>query len=357
MTVNNILHGLSALVPLRRENVFSASIHPRVKRQGILEVANKEELYIFLHIPKCAGTTFIKHIKKNFPEDEAIGLDPDKLGLKKDRFLHADYINGVKKYFDKFTNKQKDKIRIIYGHTVPYGVHRLFERPHRYMTFVREPLSRVLSIYNYNATLYNNADSNGKKEDFYKHVLLINGKVPSFEEWVKKKWEKLRFYKTVAPFMPRFLQDLGFLDKGSLDQKKILAGIEKFYFVGLTNHYEDDSAFLYHKLKINKFFLSSNISKNYITHEQFLKVKSFISEKTKDGRKLYNSAVKFNEKFKEKHKEYESIVKEVNRKRKILLPFTQTIYDFPYLIHFSSRALRERSKIYSIGIGFIKGRS
>ena len=47
-----------------------------------------------------------------------------------------------------YTAAQKSCIRLVHGH-VEYGVHRHFEQPCLYITFLRDPVKRLISYYNH----------------------------------------------------------------------------------------------------------------------------------------------------------------------------------------------------------------
>ncbi len=135
---------------------------------------SNEYLYVFLHIPKCAGSTFLKHIQKNFDSDEAIEIDKLTLDLLKKYSEAEDYLKVLNKHFSKYSEEEKNKVKIIYGHTAAWGVHKIFNKKARYFTFVSDPLKRTASFYNYYKMLYLNANETERKNVFYKDILLVN---------------------------------------------------------------------------------------------------------------------------------------------------------------------------------------
>jgi hypothetical protein len=88
-----------------------------------------EQLY-FIHVPKCAGTSFISLLDERYVIDEIIPTHYD--------------INMLR---DKITDKQLAGYRFIRGH-LPYDmvVPRLPEHP-RILTFLREPVVRLISNF------------------------------------------------------------------------------------------------------------------------------------------------------------------------------------------------------------------
>jgi hypothetical protein len=85
-------------------------------------------VYIFLHIPKTGGTTLYNLA--------AAALPP--AFLLNDRASMAEFL--------QIPQAERDAIRFIYGH-IPPGAHRFLTRPARYITFLREPIDRVVSAY------------------------------------------------------------------------------------------------------------------------------------------------------------------------------------------------------------------
>src|SRR3989344_1068676 len=122
---------------------------------------SKDTLYIFLHIPKCAGSTFEYHIRNNFKKEEIIELNESFIAPylqgKSIAFLSYKEKNKIKKqcfekfknYIDELSDDQKNRIKVIYGHYVFYGIHTFLNKNPRYVTFIRNPISMILSAYNF----------------------------------------------------------------------------------------------------------------------------------------------------------------------------------------------------------------
>jgi hypothetical protein len=92
-------------------------------------------LMIFVHIPKTAGTTFREILDRQFMPSQIRRIGPD---------FQAG-INQIK----ALPGAEKDRIGCISGH-LPYGLHACFDnRSVRYISFVRDPVDRVLSEYLY----------------------------------------------------------------------------------------------------------------------------------------------------------------------------------------------------------------
>lgn len=89
---------------------------------------------VFVHLPKTAGTTFHNILQKQF----------------KDKVHYCAYNNGFKQLngLRRMSQADVDKIDIVRGH-INYGIHKYFSRPCEYITFFREPVSRIVSHYLY----------------------------------------------------------------------------------------------------------------------------------------------------------------------------------------------------------------
>ncbi|MEH7238302.1 sulfotransferase family 2 domain-containing protein [Bacillus sp. JJ1562] len=85
---------------------------------------SKEELLIFLHIQKTAGSSFKTFLKNQFNKDQIW-------------FDRSSRVKEIKKTRD---------LQCIGGHFA-YGVHENFNLPYTYVTMLREPVDRVLSYY------------------------------------------------------------------------------------------------------------------------------------------------------------------------------------------------------------------
>jgi hypothetical protein len=101
------------------------------------EVA-REAPVIFLHIPKTAGMSlhglFVRHYRGRLIHNmgvKNITAEEWQRGLERVRAMPA---------------AQRDAVAVFKGHMI-FGLHDLLERPARYVTFLRDPVKRLLSHY------------------------------------------------------------------------------------------------------------------------------------------------------------------------------------------------------------------
>jgi Galactose-3-O-sulfotransferase len=92
-----------------------------------------ERCIINLHIPKTGGVTLRKVLKLKY--------DPDVL-----------FINSLSRSFDEISEttpiSRLTATKVVSGH-LHYGIHELIPRECAYITLLREPVARVLSMYYY----------------------------------------------------------------------------------------------------------------------------------------------------------------------------------------------------------------
>ncbi len=136
-----------------------------------------EPLYVFIHIYKCAGTTINYHIHRNYNRKEFL-----LLYLDAPPFIQAR--PEIEEHLISLSDDQKDKLKVIFGHGAYYGIHRFFpNREVRYVTFLRETVSKTISHYNHGRTILKKkvASLRGIKNIERRHI--IDGRILDFEEW------------------------------------------------------------------------------------------------------------------------------------------------------------------------------
>lgn len=88
---------------------------------------------IFLHLPKCGGTTLNRLIEWEYPAWEIFSIDPS-------------YFRWSHRRLMRLPPQRLARIRVFKGH-MPFGLHERLARPATYITFLREPVDRVISEY------------------------------------------------------------------------------------------------------------------------------------------------------------------------------------------------------------------
>ncbi len=93
------------------------------------------ETLLFLHIGRTAGTTLSSIVSRQFPAAYRYSFDS------------ADMQRSIET-FASLPLQERAKIRLLSGH-FPYGLHELVPGPATYITMLRDPVDRILSIYSY----------------------------------------------------------------------------------------------------------------------------------------------------------------------------------------------------------------
>jgi hypothetical protein len=213
-------------------------------------------LYIVSHIPKTAGSTLRCNFELNFsgaawlPADVPGTLEWDEVtGNKSPSELKA-YIDGrVREEFDEHS-------ACIFGHWAYYGIHEAIPVPWRdevtprYLTFLREPVARVVSMYRYNARTGRSSSHQEIKENDW-----------SLEEWFERSGNPRRRNGQVRHLLLGSHPDImtrAELNRRHLDEAK--ARLREFWFVGLTETFTEDSAYLYGRLNFRKFMPAASVN-------------------------------------------------------------------------------------------------
>ena len=101
-------------------------------------------IIIFQHIAKTAGSSIGEALSACFPVEQQFGVTP---GANVSA-LGTWSLEYPRKAWEALTAEQKKAIRYVGGH-LPFGVHRIFGKPAKYVTLLRDPVERILSGFYY----------------------------------------------------------------------------------------------------------------------------------------------------------------------------------------------------------------
>lgn len=85
---------------------------------------------IFLHIPKTGGMTFSEILARQYARRAVLQID------------------GAGHDLGRMSEQRRRELRCLYGH-MPFGIHAALARPAVYVTLLRNPVERIVSIYYY----------------------------------------------------------------------------------------------------------------------------------------------------------------------------------------------------------------
>lgn len=208
------------------------------------KVISNDEVLMFLHVPKTAGTRLRSIIAEQYNNDQIAFIYNDpKVGISGEQYR-------------SLTKDQLDRIKIVYGH-YHFGAHRTIHKSWSYAAFLRDPVDRVISYYCH------------QTRDKASFSQIIRNRNYSLEEFVER-----RVSKETSNHMVRIFSDCNTYSCIGKDLKIAKQRVSKhFSFIGFTEHFEDDMINLSKSLGWNRgdiqspnyFTKKENVSDNPIT--------------------------------------------------------------------------------------------
>ena len=161
------------------------------------------KVIIFLHIPRTGGSSLEAYIGENYFKYQVLSGD----NLKK---------------LDSIEIDKRKKIKIVIGH-FNFGIHQHFPQPSTYITFFRNPVDRIISLFFY-------AKKN-KHHKFHKKII---------EESLHLKDFLFTFPSSRQLFNSQLQHVTGISSPSEDTLIQAKASVEKkFLFVGLTERYNE----------------------------------------------------------------------------------------------------------------------
>jgi Sulfotransferase family len=169
---------------------------------------------VFLHIPKTAGQTLHFVALRSFGADERIHLN------SLDQPMDAE--------MEKIPAAVRARARVVWGH-LPFGVHRHIPRPCDYVTVLREPISRVVSVYKHIL----------KKDNHELHRQVV-GDGMSLEDYVESGIDSGQTENSHTRQLSG--RQFGAIESDALAEAK--SNLQRFLVVGITERLEESLVLL-----------------------------------------------------------------------------------------------------------------
>ena len=106
--------------------------------------------YVFIHIPKTGGTSLLSFLDYNFGKNEIFSVAKESQRIFGSSWRNTPFQErqeAVKNHFFNLPKHKRNNYKIIFGH-MEYGWHEALDNP-KYISFFRDPVSRVASLYKY----------------------------------------------------------------------------------------------------------------------------------------------------------------------------------------------------------------
>lgn len=266
---------------------------------------NNESLFIFSHVHKSGGTSINHHIRTNYPRSARLHVQFDAedsfFNMSSKSYQIVENVAQVDEYLNSLNSRQLDKIRIVFGHDVYNGIHEHFSYIPKYLTFLRHPVSRLVSYFNYSIETAIRTASSSRPDplewigSFYEGDVLLN-----FQEWFEKvRSDRSHLDRHLPSYIDHFckifdVRDAGF--KPSIDVAKNI--LSRFSFVGITECFED-FLFVYEQIGCKKLYRNQNLSRNnYLGGDDYSYISKYAVPFLQEDILLYEFAVGLNRDFK-----------------------------------------------------------
>jgi len=161
-------------------------------------------LYVFLHLPKTGGTTVTGHLSQHLPSQEMLFLGPKANQKRQEQGIAPPA---------EWPEQRLAPVRVITGHGADAASHTLIpSRAVRHVTILRDPAPLMVSRFNFDVSR--------------------SGEALTFEDWYPKQRRN--------PTLRRLRKLLG-----ERDLAGVTSALEGFWFVGVTEHLNDDLPHLF----------------------------------------------------------------------------------------------------------------
>lgn len=104
----------------------------------MISASDRYKTLFFIHIPKCAGTSLSILLNNMYPPESVYHIDDSRYEESSEEFRHL-------------TAQEKLGLTLVDGHMY-YGLYSSMPHEVSHITMLRDPLKRLISLYNYGLT-------------------------------------------------------------------------------------------------------------------------------------------------------------------------------------------------------------
>ncbi len=218
-----------------------------------------------MHLPKCGGTTFATILERVYPSQETFTIKViDNTKLNTEEFINL-------------PEEKRDKINLLKGH-LEFGLHEYMSGKTDYITFMRDPIERVISYYYY--------VKRKPHHKLYQRNLFKDGM--SLYEFVTQIKQA-----DINNGQIRFLSGIQDTEEHMLE--KALENIENhFSFVGTTEKFDESLAILQkmYQWKTPYYSVENKTNNRPLTHDIDAKTLEAIEHHNAGDIAVYNKITK-----------------------------------------------------------------
>ena len=111
---------------------FTFFVYIEYRGRGASLRRDESRLLIFVHIPRTGGTTLARVLTRQYPARDTLRLYDSDFGAE----------------LADLTPARIDRLRLVLGHFY-FGAHNFIPKPCTYITFLRDPVERIISHFYY----------------------------------------------------------------------------------------------------------------------------------------------------------------------------------------------------------------
>jgi hypothetical protein len=170
-------------------------------------------VFFIFHVERTGGTTLRHILRLHYGWNSPL------------MYPHYNEYDGVPLTYPFVRNERTDKARYFIGHEIYYGIHKAIGKPHHYLTILRDPFERMLSLFNY--CRFYNAERNLPVETFEQW----------FEHWKNSDqvWALQRDRTPTLEGAKTILEDMSFIGLNSTLQEDIDQLFYPYYYQEALN--------------------------------------------------------------------------------------------------------------------------